>query len=87
MVEASKFLFDKSCPDSPCFELIHPWTRNCSDATASMLSSCVKGSYKFYAMVYLVSPKTGLVKVKTAKLGFKIERVGDSKLRIRSVLQ
>lgn len=55
MVEASKFWFDKACADSECQELIHPWMQGCSNATASMLLHCIKGSYKFYAIVYLVS--------------------------------
>lgn len=57
MVEASKLLFDRGCKDCECSELIHPWTHKCSDATTTMLLSCIKGSYKFYAMVYLVSIK------------------------------
>lgn len=55
MVEASKFWFEKACSACECHTLIHPWTYKCSDATATMLMSCIKGSYKFYAMVYLVS--------------------------------
>lgn len=55
MVEASKLWFEKACSGCRCDELIHPWTYKCSDATASMLMSNIKGSYKFYAMVYLVS--------------------------------
>lgn len=54
MVEASKFLFETACRQCSCHELIHPWTYKCSDATATMLMSCIKGSYKFYAMVYLI---------------------------------
>ncbi|KAI8420714.1 hypothetical protein MSG28_007942 [Choristoneura fumiferana] len=53
MVEASKFWFDKACSGCACHELIHPWTYKCSDATGMMLASCIKGAYKFYAMVYL----------------------------------
>lgn len=55
MVEASKFWFERTCSGSDCRDLIHPWTAKCSDANFSMLLSCVKGAYKFYAMVYLVS--------------------------------
>lgn len=55
MVEASKYWFEKACSDSKCHELIHPWTYKCGDATVTMLLSNIKGSYKFYAMVYLVS--------------------------------
>ncbi|XP_048477695.1 transmembrane protein 135 isoform X2 [Plutella xylostella] len=54
MVEASKYWFEKACSDSKCHELIHPWTYKCGDATVTMLLSNIKGSYKFYAMVYLI---------------------------------
>lgn len=54
MVEASKFWFDKACSGCACHELIHPWTYKCTDATGMMFASCIKGAYKFYAMVYLV---------------------------------
>lgn len=55
MVEASKFWFDRTSAGAECSDLIHPWTAKCSNANISMLTSCVKGAYKFYAMVYLVS--------------------------------
>lgn len=55
MVEASKLWFEAACSDCRCHELIHPWTYRCSDATRTMLIGCIRGSYKFYAMVYLVS--------------------------------
>lgn len=55
MVEASKLWFERTCSGCECNDLIHPWTYTCSDATRSMLFSCIKGSYKFYAVVYLVS--------------------------------
>lgn len=55
MVEASKHWFEKACSNAPCNTLIHPWTQKCTDATGTMLLSCIKGSYRFYAMVYLVS--------------------------------
>ncbi|KAL0832269.1 hypothetical protein ABMA28_001716 [Loxostege sticticalis] len=54
MVEASKLWFEKACGSSECRTLIHPWTDTCLDATKSMLWSCIKGSYKFYAMVYVI---------------------------------
>lgn len=54
MVEASKFWFEEACGSSECRSLIHPWTDKCSDATTSMLLHCVRGSYKFYAMVYAI---------------------------------
>ncbi|CAG9787102.1 unnamed protein product [Diatraea saccharalis] len=54
MVEASKFWFEKACGSSECKSLIHPWTDRCCDATTSMLWHCIRGSYKFYAMVYLI---------------------------------
>ncbi|XP_049871026.1 transmembrane protein 135-like isoform X2 [Pectinophora gossypiella] len=78
MVEASKLLFDKGCRDSECYELIHPWTRNCSDATSTMLLSCIKGSYKFYAMVYLIQ-----ILMKGKKLGKK-ELMEQFKLYLKS---
>lgn len=54
MVETSKFWFEKACGDAQCRELIHPWTKSCTDATVKMLLDSIKGSYKFYAAVYMV---------------------------------
>lgn len=54
MVEASKFLFDKATVGMECCDLIHPWTKECLDGTSSMLWNSIKGSYKFYAALYVV---------------------------------
>lgn len=70
MVEASKLMFDRACGECKCSELIHPWTYRCSDATYTMLLSCIKGSYKFYAMVYLVSTYNMLVEISSVLLYF-----------------
>ncbi|XP_013174118.1 PREDICTED: transmembrane protein 135-like isoform X2 [Papilio xuthus] len=78
MVEASKFWFEKACSHAPCNTLIHPWTSTCKDATATMLLSCIKGSYKFYAMVYLIQ-----ILMKGKKLG-KDEMIEQFKLYLKS---
>ncbi|CAK1579596.1 unnamed protein product [Parnassius mnemosyne] len=78
MVEASKHWFEKACSHAPCNTLIHPWTQKCTDATASMLMSCIKGSYKFYAMVYLIQ-----ILMKGKKLG-KQEMIEQFKLYLKS---
>ncbi|KAG6444987.1 hypothetical protein O3G_MSEX003680 [Manduca sexta] len=78
MVEASKLWFEKACSASPCNDLIHPWTPRCTDATASMLLSCIKGSYKFYAMVYILQ-----ILMRGKKLGKK-EMMEQFKLYLKS---
>ncbi|XP_073952199.1 transmembrane protein 135-like [Choristoneura fumiferana] len=78
MVEASKFWFDKACSGCACHELIHPWTYKCSDATGMMLASCIKGAYKFYAMVYLIQ-----ILMKGKKLS-KTEMLEQFKLYLKS---
>ncbi|XP_053605375.1 transmembrane protein 135-like isoform X2 [Plodia interpunctella] len=78
MVEASKLWFERACSDRSCGEIIHPWTNNCMDATATMLMNCIKGSYKFYAMVYLIQ-----ILMRGKKLGKK-EMVEQFKLYLKS---
>ncbi|OWR50748.1 transmembrane protein 135-like isoform X2 [Danaus plexippus] len=78
MVEASKFWFEKACSSAPCNVLIHPWTQKCGDATTTMLLSCIKGSYKFYAMVYLIQ-----ILMRGKKLGKK-EMKEQFKLYLKS---
>ncbi|KAM3959765.1 transmembrane protein 135 [Aphomia sociella] len=78
MVEASKLMFEKACGACQCHELIHPWTYSCGNATASMLVSCIRGSYKFYAMVYLIQ-----ILMKGKKLGKK-EMIEQLKLYLKS---
>ncbi|CAB3222302.1 unnamed protein product [Arctia plantaginis] len=78
MVEASKLWFEKACSSCSCSELIHPWTYKCSDATATMLMSNIRGSYKFYAMVYLIQ-----ILMKGKKLSKK-EMVEQFKMYLKS---
>ncbi|KAJ8724295.1 hypothetical protein PYW08_015769 [Mythimna loreyi] len=78
MVEASKLWFEAACSDCRCHELIHPWTYRCSDATRTMLISCIRGSYKFYAMVYLIQ-----ILMRGKKLGKK-EMIEQFKLYLKS---
>ncbi|VVC91474.1 unnamed protein product [Leptidea sinapis] len=78
MVEASKFLFERACSSCDCSTLIHPWTQKCSDATFSMLFNCIKGSYKFYAMVYIIQ-----ILMKGKKLTRK-EMIEQFKLYLKS---
>ncbi|XP_013142340.1 PREDICTED: transmembrane protein 135-like [Papilio polytes] len=78
MVEASKLWFETACSHAPCNTLIHPWTSTCKDATATMLLSCIKGSYKFYAMVYLIQ-----ILMRGKKLG-KEEMIEQFKLYLKS---
>ncbi|XP_013188146.1 transmembrane protein 135 isoform X2 [Amyelois transitella] len=78
MVEASKLWFEKACSTRSCREIIHPWTTSCTDATATMLMSCIKGSYKFYAMVYLIQ-----ILMRGKKLGKK-EMIEQFKLYLKS---
>lgn len=78
MVEASKLWFEKACSASECHNLIHPWTYKCTDATSSMLISCIKGSYKFYAMVYVLQ-----ILMRGKKLGKK-EIIEQFKLYLKS---
>ncbi|XP_047025798.1 transmembrane protein 135-like [Helicoverpa zea] len=78
MVEASKLWFETACSSCKCHELIHPWTYRCSDATRTMLISCTKGSYKFYAMIYLVQ-----ILMRGKKLGKK-EMIEQFKLYLKS---
>lgn len=78
MVEASKLWFEKACSDSNCHTLIHPWTASCNNATSSMLLSCIKGSYKFYAMVYLVSITSYLNVILMLYKGYNIEKKENS---------
>lgn len=78
MVEASKYWFDRACSSSNCHELIHPWTQKCGDATVSMFLNGVKGSYKFYAVVYLIQ-----ILMKGKKLDKK-EMIEQFKLYLKS---
>ncbi|XP_041968238.1 transmembrane protein 135-like isoform X2 [Aricia agestis] len=78
MVEASKFWFEKACSDFDCPILIHPWTHKCTDATTSMVASCIRGSYKFYAMVYIIQ-----ILMKGKKLS-KQEVIEQFKLYLKS---
>lgn len=70
--------FERTCSGCECNDLIHPWTYKCSDATQSMLLSCIKGSYKFYAIIYLIQ-----ILMKGKKLDRK-EILEQFKLYIRS---
>jgi hypothetical protein len=40
--------------DCTCHELIHPWSKNCVEANWMLLGSSIVGSYKFYAVLYVV---------------------------------
>ncbi|XP_072949968.1 transmembrane protein 135-like [Epargyreus clarus] len=78
MVEASKHWFESTCATAECHQLIHPWTYKCSDATSTMLFSCIKGAYKFYAMVYVIQ-----ILMRGKKLGKK-ELIEQFKLYLKS---
>ncbi|KAI8420718.1 hypothetical protein MSG28_007946 [Choristoneura fumiferana] len=53
MVEASKHFFEKVVGGCTCHEMAHPWSKSCFNGNMIMLASCIKGSYKFYALVYV----------------------------------